>query len=553
MSGYHGYTVYDFDDETDPKLYKVWLLDRKETLRCALPFEFCWMMEDMYMRNADQYGANMMSIPTSKGVDTRIKDGWSYLALMVPSEEERKEREPKFRERIAPWIDDFGKEWGKFVDELMAHYNRLKAVDVEKADDIELRVNFVDWCHVYRRAGEMHHFSMYAFCCVYSLFEDMCKELLGIDKHDPLFIKLMSGFENKLLATDRGLWHLGERAKELGLEQLFKATPDNEELLSKLEQSEAGRKWLEELHEFVNEYGWRTRENWDVSTPSWVEKPSLALPAIRRDMAVGGVFTRDQALQRLAKEREEAEKEVLSRIPEDKREWFGKLMKAAHWSGIVAEEHVFYTENYGNALGRRIMKEIGKRFVQAGAIDDPQDLYYLMPDEIDMRIIPKFSAHKLVEIRKKQHEEFRKAEPPLFIGDPSVLGEMLSLDPLVAGTTIPMPRVRPELKADLYGTVSAPGVAEGVARVIMSEDEFDQVQPGEILVTMETSAVWTPLFGMVKAVVTEVGGVLTHAYIVGREYGLPTVSGTVEATKKIKTGMRLRVDGDLGAVYILEQ
>jgi pyruvate,water dikinase len=550
--GYYEWPIFDFDEERDPELFKVWILDRKETLRAVMPFGI-WMGMANYNQHALQYAPNILSIPTAKGLDWRLKDGWEYVGIMVTSEEEQREREPKFRERIAPWIDDFGKEWGKFVAELMGHYNRLKAVDVEKADDVDLRMNFLDWVWVYRREAEIHMVTMYAFCSIYILFEEVCKELLGIDKYDPLFGKLMSGFDNKLLDTDRGLWRLGDRAKELGLEQTFKDIPDDEELLSKLEETEAGRKWLQELREFVEEYGWRTRENWDVTYPSWVEQPSLALPAIRRDMAVGGVFIRDQALQRSREERAEAEKEILSRVPEDKREWFEKLMKAAQWSGIVAEEHVFYTENYANATGRRITKEIGKRFAQAGVIDDPQDVYYLLPDEIDIRIIPKFSAHKLVAMRKKQHEEFRKADLPPFIGDPSVLPETLGREPLLSSTAIPLPRVRPELKADLYGTISAPGIVEGTARVILSEEEFDQVQPGEILVTLETSAVWTPLFSLVKGIVTEVGGVLTHAFIVGREYGLPVVSGTVEATKKIQTGMRLKVDGDLGVVYILPE
>ena len=550
--GYYEWPIFDWDEERDPKLYKVWVVDRKETLRAIMPFDV-WMGMANYNQHALQYAAGALSVPTTKGMDWRLKDGWEHVSVMITSEEEQKKREPKFRERIAPWIDDFGKEWGKFVDELMGHYNRLKAVDVEKADDIDLRMNFLDWVYVYRREAELHMVSMYAFCCVYSLLEDLCKELLGIDKYDPLFVKLMSGFDNKLLDTDRKLWRLGERAKELGLEQIFKDIPDDEGLLSKLEGTEAGKKWLQELHEFLNEYGWRTRENWCVSEPSWVEKPSLALPAIRRDMAKGGVFIRDQAQQQLRKNRAEAEKEILSRVPEDKREWFEKLMRSAQWSGIVAEEHVFYTENYANATGRRVTKEIGKRFAQAGVIDDPQDIYYLLPDEIDIRIIPKFSAHKIVEMRKKQHEEFRKAEPPPFIGDPSVIPEVVGSDPLLRSTAIPIPRVRPELKADLYGTISAPGVVEGIARVILSEAEFDQLQPGEILVTLETSAAWTPLFSLAKAIVTEVGGYLTHAFIVGREYGLPVVSGTVEATKKVKTGMRLKVDGDLGVVYILSE
>ncbi len=551
MPDYYNWGAYEFDEARDPQLYKVWVLDRKETLRSLTPFDYCWMLLTMYCQHALQYAPGMLSIPTCKGSDWRSKDGWSYVTVMVTSEQEAREREVKFREMIAPWIEDFGKEWGKCVDELVGHYNRLKAVDLEKVSDIELKMSFMDWLYVHRREAEIHMVAMYAFCSVYSLFEDVCHELLGIDRNDLLFGRAMAGFENKLLDTDRGLWQVAQRARELGLDQVFQGIPNDEELLLKLEESEAGRKWLQALREFVNEYGWRTVENWDVSNPSWVEKPSLALPNIRRNMTKGEAFIRDQALVRLKKERAEAEKEILSRVPEDKREWFEKLMRGSQWAGIVAEEHVFYTENYRNATGRRVTKEIGKRFAQAKIIDDPQDIYYLLPEEIEVRMIAQFDAHKEVEIRKRQHEEFRKAEPAPFIGDPSAIPAVIGSDPLLRSTAIPIPRVRPELKADLYGTVSAPGVVEGTARVILSEAEFDQVQPGEILVTLETSATWTPLFNLVQAVVTDVGGYLTHAFIVGREYGLPVVSGTVEATKKIKTGMKLKVDGDIGVVYIV--
>lgn len=550
MAGYYGWTFQDWDEERDPKRSKVWVCDMKQVSRCPYPFEL-WMCFPNFGPLGFAEAAAYFSIPTSKGPDWKMKDGWPYIAVIVTSEEERKEREPKFREMLAPWIDDFGKEWGKCVDELMRHYNRLKAVDVEKANDLELKQNFVDWVRVYRRMAYLHFIPLYASCLIYRLFEELCMELLGIDRNDRLFIKLMSGFDNKVQDTDRELWRLGERAKELGLEHTFKDIPDDEQLLSKLEESEAGRKWLQELREFVAEYGWRTQGNWDTYSPSWVEKPSLALADVRRDMALGGTFPRAQAQERLRKERAEAEREALSRIPEDKREWFGKLMRGAQWAGIVAEEHVFYAENYANATGRRIIKEIEKRFVQAGIVDEPLDLHYLLPDEIDLTMTFKADADKLVNIRKRQHEEIRKAEPPLFIGDPSAIPQMFSADPAVMSLVVSAPRVRPELKADLYGTVSAPGVVEGIARVIISEEEFDQVQTGEILVTVETSAAWTPLFSKVKAVVADVGGILAHAYIVGREYGLPVVSGTLEATKKIKTGDRIRVDGDIGAVYIL--
>ena len=114
-----------------------------------------------------------------------------------------------------------------------------------------------------------------------------------------------------------------------------------------------------------------------------------------------------------------------------------------------------------------------------------------------------------------------------------------------------MPKVKEELKADIYGVCGAPGAAEGPARVIMTYEELEQVQPGEILVCPGTNPAWTPIFGIVKAVIADRGGTLSHTAIVGREYGVPTIVNCFEGTAKIKTGQRVRVDATQGAIYLL--
>jgi len=115
-----------------------------------------------------------------------------------------------------------------------------------------------------------------------------------------------------------------------------------------------------------------------------------------------------------------------------------------------------------------------------------------------------------------------------------------------------VPIVREELKADLYGAAAAPGIAEGTARVIMSADRLAEIEPGEILVAPGTSAAWSVCFNIIKALVTDGGGALSHPVIMAREYGIPCVSGCLEGTGRIKTGDRIRVDGNLGVVYILK-
>jgi pyruvate,water dikinase len=531
--------------------YKVWVCDRKETTRCFTPFDL-WMIQHNYDNHGIPYAADYFQIPDCKGCDWRIKDGWLYVTSIPTTKEEEKVREPKFRERIQPWIDDFGKEYRKGIDELMERYKRFRTLDMAKLEDWQLKDAFDDFISLYRKKANIHFVWMFAFCAVYQLFEEMCQKVLGIDRNHALFNDLLGGFDHKILDTDRQMFKLGKKAQEMGLEPLFKETPDDDKLLAKLAQTNKGKEWLKALHEFLNEFGWRTIGNWDAGNPMWVERPALALPSIRRFMQAP-TFLIDDVRQKIVRKRGDAEKEAISRVPADKRDMFTKLMRASQWAQVVDEEHVFYTENYGTAIARLVTKEIGKRFAEGGAIDKPQDLYYLLPEEIQPRIFSRYSAKKLVAERKKQHALFRSAEPEPFIGDPSALPEVIGSNPLLRSTIAPNPRVRPELGADLYGTVSTPGVVEGVVNVIMTEEDFDKFQPGTILVTIETSAAWTPLFNMAKAVVTDVGGILSHSAIVGREYGLPVISGTVEGTKKLKTGMGVKVDGDAGVVYILNK
>ena len=101
------------------------------------------------------------------------------------------------------------------------------------------------------------------------------------------------------------------------------------------------------------------------------------------------------------------------------------------------------------------------------------------------------------------------------------------------------------------GVGASPGVAEGPARVVLHARQLDELEPGEILVAPSTSPSWTPVFGTIAAAVLDIGGIMCHAAIVAREYGLPTVVGTGTATKRIKTGDRLRVDANTGVVTIL--
>jgi len=166
----------------------------------------------------------------------------------------------------------------------------------------------------------------------------------------------------------------------------------------------------------------------------------------------------------------------------------------------------------------------------------------------------KSNLRQITKKRKQEYGGYLKLtdKMPFFLGDPSVLPELVVADSVFCVVAVPQVARPEEVGATLVGAAGAPGVVEGIARVIMTDEQWDEVQPGEILVSPYTSPTWTPLFGIIKAAVTDGGGYLAHAAIVGREYGIPAVVGTMEATRKIKTGQRIRVDGNLLRVYVLE-
>jgi pyruvate, water dikinase len=104
---------------------------------------------------------------------------------------------------------------------------------------------------------------------------------------------------------------------------------------------------------------------------------------------------------------------------------------------------------------------------------------------------------------------------------------------------------------ELVGFAASPGVVEGLARVLKNVNEIGQMQEGEILVCAVTAPSWGPVFGKIRAAVSDIGGTMSHAAIVAREYGMPAVVGTGQATSRIRTGQRIRVDGDRGIVTLL--
>ena len=553
MAACYGLTQFEFDPVRDLEGYTFWFCDLTHKPRPPRPLDALVWVDGVAI--GQQFGTEMISVPETKGWDCRLIDGYPYFTVIEAKPEEVPQREKVFAEKIRPFLEDWEGQWQKVIAKWWPIVEEFRAFDLEKASNLELRLHFEDFfVRVHYHWRPVHFYMMHPTFGLYGRFAELCQELLGMDIEDPTFKALISGFDNRLFNVNRDLWQLGDRATELGLGELFLSTKDDKELLSRLEESEAGRKWLEGYHEWLKVEGWRNIDLWDLTSPSWIEDPSLPLRDIKQAIAKGGAFTLDAQRERLAKEREEAEKEILPKVPAEQREFFEKLMRCAQKSSRFSEEHNWYLDQQAAAIGRRIFLEYGRRFAENGVIDERDDIFFVFPDEMRKASIPmeRINLRPYVESRKKEWASYFEIEPKFSLGDFSKFGEVARKEPIMRVLVSP-PRVKPELEADLYAASTSPGVVEGRANVILRERDLDQLQPGDILVTMATAVPWTPAFSIISGVVTNAGGSLAHAVLVAREYGIPAAIGTREATKKIKTGDRIKVDGDKGAVYILEK
>jgi len=552
-------SFYEFDDENDPKNYGVLLCD---VVHGKPPLKPLYIGIGWYWYyHAFRYAPETLSLPTTHGWDSRFINGYPYITTIKTTEVEAKQREPIFRERIKPFIEDFDGIWEKKKAELMKMYREAKESrglraweDIRKLSNIDLLSFFLDFAFIMnRQEAETHMIMMTASSYINGLFQQMWHEIFGTEAPiDPTFNKLMAGFESQDVKVVRELWRLGRRAIELGLKETFKIE-DNEQVILELTKNKEGEKWLKEYKEFLLEHGWRCERMHAYDTPAWIEKPSQAIKQVKMLMDKE-VFPMDAEKDRVMEERKRTEKEVLAKVPEGQRDAFRVLMGAAQKSGYWSEDHTYFCDLYIGAIGRWIVTEYGRRFAEAGCMDRPEDIHFLHPNEIRKAAIPmgKVNLRPYVERRKKAWEESLKIDPPPFYGDISQAQSVLKSDPTLSVST-QIPIVREELKADLYGAAAAPGVVEGVARVIMGADRLSELQPGEILVAPGTSTAWTVAFSVIKGLITDGGGALSHPVIMARENGIPCVAGCLEATSKIKTGQRVRVDGDRGVVYILDK
>ena len=310
--------------------------------------------------------------------------------------------------------------------------------------------------------------------------------------------------------------------------------------------SDDATSFITNWEELIEECGHRGPNEWDMRSHSWTTKPELPLGMLERLRFQEDDKSPHLASAKSAETREKLTAEVLDLVKDDE-ETHGSLAAAIKSAALFFG----YREMGKNAAIRSVheaklaMMELGKRMVEVGAIDDPQQLFMVTEAELDDFVSDPMSMRETILERDKDFSYLHEVEPP-YIVDGKVGIPPISEWPK-RGSSQSGPA---EVGDVLQGSAGSPGVATGTARVILDPSDASSLEPGDVMIAPTTDPSWTPLFMTASAVVVNVGAVASHAAIVSRELGIPCAVSVADATDRITDGSTITVDGSTGTVTI---
>jgi len=458
------------------------------------------------------------------------------------------EGERALQEQITTFADKWENEWLPEVKSVLASWTEF---DLEAASDTNLLEHMGDGMEKYARLWDIHFQVAPLFLGVPSMFIDLYMELFK-PKDELEGFSLIRADHNMSLEVGYALWKLSQQyVNDADVSEPIIGNPPHDALV-RLEATESGRNFLNDLRNCLDMYGHRSDGIVEAADPSWTEDPSPALVAIRENMrpnAEDPQATHDRLLQ----QRDTATSAARGKLethPVSVRDEFEKLLAAARSASRIQEDHNFWIDQNSLHFMRHIFLEIGKRLAANGSIESAGDVFHLVPDQIREAMASGQSYADIVASDKAEMAEWARVSAPSMIGTEygpppkSTMGRAL-------GRFFGTPPPESTSSTEVRGLPVSAGVVRGTARLIMSLRDANRLQRGDILVTPTTAPPWTPLFGIAAAVVTDVGGALSHCGIVSREYGIPCVGGTGNGTYAIKDGQLIEVDGSAGVVRIL--
>jgi pyruvate,water dikinase len=582
---YPYYAVFS-EDRRSVEEKQFWFWDSMHYPEPMFPFDM--VMPEQTWTVLNQNTTKYLVVPTALGIDHRVVNGYVYVApnlVTDPADIER--RAELFGPRASHYFGNWNTLYEAWVAKAVAVRERLEALEFAPLPDYEplehvlagqdkgamfsLMQNYNRLLENIMEIGHLHFEMLGLGYGAYVTFADLCRSHFP-DIGDQTIAQMVGGIDILMFRPDDELKALARLAVELDLTEPLVTGGDAESVLAAMRALPRGEDWIGTMEQAREPWFWfATGAGMIHSDPAWND--DLAIPfgliATYIEKLQAGE-TIDRPLEAIETERDRIAEGYRELIDDDAdRQAFDELLALARTVYPFVENHNFYCEHQHHTRLWHKVRELGAVFADRGFLHDVEDIWYLHRWEVYPALWDLLSGwatetpdrrahwHREIAERKRIREALCRWTPPPALGPaPDSMTEpftvmLWGVDDDTIGRWLAAGDGAST--SELRGVAASPGVAEGLARVITSPSELDQVQSGEVLVCQITAPSWAPVFTKIAAAVSDIGGIMAHAAIVSREYGLPAVVGTGFGTSTIRTGQRVRVDGGKGIVTLLDE
>jgi pyruvate,water dikinase len=517
--------------------------------RFGTPFAVDWLAKNV---NGYVYTTAIPADPDLRIEGTEYSS--SYTAR-VPRDRAFGDRMGAYLDTVLPVYGEHFADWwrDRLVPEMQRNFAYLEE-RLDAADGMSLpeaATLLEDAIDIHDRHWKIHWMLNFAQLSATLKLRAVMEKTRG-EVDETLLGRLQNSASDRNWDSIEALWRMKNEIRDDAELKAAFAVRDAEAIGAALRSSEAGRRFISERMEpYQREFGWHAVWSHEFVFPTVREQMEPVLDLIKGYLDTDYDFP--AAIEAMRADIEAASREILDGLDGDAL----AEMRAANDTNLrmapLTPDHHFYIDQGANAHVRLVLVELGRKLVEAGRLDQPDDVMFLRYNELRMLIgdATAIDARGLVASRRAEREASTALQPPNWIG--TATPSQLAFPYLVNwGYPERFHQGRPAAEGPITGIAASPGTVEGIARVVMTVDDFDDVADGDVLVCQMTNPAWVVLFTKIAGLVTDTGGTTSHPAVLSREFGIPAVVGTSVATKRIRTGDRIRVNGSTGTVEVLE-
>jgi len=487
----------------------------------------------------------------------KVINGYLYTAIVPRSPKDAAEAGKYYGWVMPTYAVNFLDWWkNRYLPEVFKNFEYIDNFDTENATLPELMIYLEEAIDIQERHFRLHWILNWAQFSASMGFVGTANALIGDVDPDTLG-KVNVSREDRNWDSLKALWKLKEKVKaDAELSAIFSKTEKVTDIAPKLNASAKGKAFMNDIMVYAKEFGYKSIYTHEYRYPLYVEDQTPILDSIKSYLASD--FDYNAVYDKCIREQDEAiaylRKKLEGKSAEDKKKFEEALDLNLRMLPLTPDHH-FYFDQATYARMRLVLLAVGRKMVKEGLLDDPEDIWFLEYEQLRRYVgdAAGYPGRKIIADAKAADAKAAKIKPRDWVG--TVTQWNMYEEPYHTLWGYPEKFEREQkgekVKGTIEGLAASPGKVEGIARVVRSTAEFDEVKQGEILICIMTNPAWVVVFSKIAGIVTDSGGVLSHSAVVAREFMIPAVVGTSSATKEIKTGDRISVDGDTGVVKIL--